>query len=86
MFSSLTKGFLKLELINGPCVISVKETQKQKSTPRFRNCGRARHRLGMYSNSEALVTKERLVKPLSPVRPKHEPYRFIIICFYLCIS
>ena len=29
MFSCLTKGFMKLELINGPCVISVKEIKKK---------------------------------------------------------
>lgn len=29
MFSYLTEGFLKLELKNGPCEVTVKETGKQ---------------------------------------------------------
>ena len=34
MFSCFTKGFMKLELINGPCVIPVKETKKKKELSR----------------------------------------------------
>lgn len=85
MFSCLTKGFLKLELIDGPCVISVKEIKKQKSSPMFSYCGRVID-WGIYLNSEALVTKEILVKFLSPERPKHEPCRLIITHMHFCIS
>lgn len=55
MFSCSTKSFMKLELINGPCVISVKETMKHKSCPVLSFGGRVRD-WGIYLNFEALVT------------------------------
>lgn len=71
---------MKLELINGPCVISAKEIKK-KCCPVFSFCARIKD-WGIYLNVEALVTKEVPVKPLfPPERPKHEPYRLIILAF-----
>ena len=81
MFSCFTKGFMKLELINGPCVIPVKETKKKKSCPVCSFCGKVID-WDIYLNFEAPASKEMSVKPLfTQERPKHKPYRLIILAF-----
>lgn len=85
VFSYSTKGFMKLEFKNGPCVITVKDTKKQKSRPTFSYCGTVID-WGIYLNSEVLVTKKILVKPLCPERPEHETYRLTITFLHFCIS
>ena len=82
MFSCFTKGFMKLELINGPCVIPVKEIKKKKKNcPVCSFCGKVID-WDIYLNFEAQATNEVSVKPLfTQERPKHKPYRLIILAF-----